>query len=139
MDKKLKTKILNAFKEDISKAFKDLNINDKVRAFKSLENWALTTNEISKEASELFIKALYTSEETTDARITISVENGLNKIKGANFVKARKHTIYLSDKEINHLLYLEKRLKENYNDGVDFNQDEEDRLIIGDILDKVGV
>jgi len=54
-------------------------------------------------------------------------------------MKKRKHVIYLSDKEINHLLYLEKRLKENYNNGAEFNQDEEDRLIIGDILDKVGV
>lgn len=93
MEKKLKTKIFNAFKEDISKAFKDLNINDKVKAFKSLENWALTTNEIDEEASELFIKALYTSEETTDARITISVENGLNKIKGAT--KWKSNILYL--------------------------------------------
>lgn len=49
-----------------------------------------------------------------------------------------KHVIYLNDKEIKHLLYLEKRLIEDYNNNTGFYQDEEDRLIIGDILDKVG-
>lgn len=43
--------------------------------------------------------------------------------------------IKLTDREIKVLESLERRLTANYNDGVKFVQHEEDRLIIGNILD----
>lgn len=44
--------------------------------------------------------------------------------------------IYLNKKEIEILKDLEKRLVDNYNNGKKFEQQEEDRLVIGNILDK---
>lgn len=83
MTKQLRKKILNAFIDDINKAFSELKIDDKVRAFKELENWATNTNEIDDDGRALFIKALYTSDATKDARVIISVEDGIKRIRGA--------------------------------------------------------
>ena len=91
---------------------------------------------VDDDSDERVTDAVTFFKKSRDKLIIVSSAEAEN---GGVSTKKRKHVIYLSDKEINHLLYLEKRLKENYNDGVDFNQDEEDRLVIGDILDKVGV
>lgn len=50
----------------------------------------------------------------------------------------RKYTIELSDNDLELLRYLEWRLVRDYNNHIPFNQAEEDRLILGNILDQVG-
>jgi len=79
---KLQRAVLKAMKQDIKKAFEQCAINERVTLFKELENWALTTNELKQEQSELFIKALYECDATQEAQMTIALENGLNKIRG---------------------------------------------------------
>ena len=80
---KLQRAVLKAMKQDIKKAFEQCAINERKALFKELENWAKTTHELSKEASELFIKALYECEATQGAQLECALDNALTRIKGA--------------------------------------------------------
>lgn len=83
MNKQEKNNTIKAMKSTITEAFERCAINERKALFKELKNWAKTTHELSKEASELFIKALYECKATQGAQLECAIDNALTRIKGA--------------------------------------------------------